>query len=31
VRNWVASQLDWLRKTIEEEKKRSEEDVVRFS
>lgn len=31
VREWAASQLDWLRKTIVEETKRSEEDVVRFS
>lgn len=31
VRSWVASQLDWLHKTIAEETKRSEEDVVRYS
>jgi hypothetical protein len=30
-RNWAASQLDWLRKTIVDAMKRSEEDVVRFT
>jgi hypothetical protein len=30
VRAWVVNQLDWLRKKIAEERKRSEEDVVRF-
>jgi hypothetical protein len=31
IRSWVARQLDWLQKTIAEETKRSEEDVVRYS
>jgi hypothetical protein len=31
VRTWAASQLDWLRKAIVDDLKRSEEDEVRFS
>ena len=31
VRNWATNQLDGLRKTIVDETKRSEEDVVRLS
>jgi hypothetical protein len=31
VRNWAATQLEWLRKAITDDIKRSEEDVVRYS
>jgi hypothetical protein len=30
LRDWAANQLDWLRKTIAHETRRSEEDVVRY-
>lgn len=30
VRNWASKQIEWLRNSIRDERKRSEEDVVRY-